>query len=280
MINWINHVKDYQAKNGCSYREALSKAGAAYNRGEVKGGSIKSIGKDIKKTFNRTTKAITKGVNQTVNTIDDVYQKIFNGRIELSPKVKLAIKNNGDAIINSIEIWRNPVQSLMVSALNGLSLGKFGNRFEKEDYNTMFHLGLAIKLSNGRTILLEKNEIINTEINPKKKQGTEVMPITSIPADLTLFELLDNAMKRVGERKLLVYSARDSNCQDFAIALLQSSGIANAENTGFVKQDTKHLFNKLTNLRKITNTATDLGRYVQVVAQGGSLQGKKKRPIY
>jgi hypothetical protein len=167
----------------------------------------------------------------------------------------------------------------MTSVLNGLSLGKFGSRFEKEDYNTMFHLGLFIKLNNGRTILLEKNEIINIDINPKKKAGTASMPVTNIPNDLTLFELLDNAMKRVGERKLLIYSARDSNCQDFCLALLQSSGIANAENTAFVKQDTKHLFNKLTNLRKITNTATDLGRYGQVVAQGGSVRSRKK-PLY
>jgi hypothetical protein len=55
-MSWINHVKQYQAENDCSYRTALSEAGATYNK--VEGGSIKSIGKDIKKTFNRTTKAI------------------------------------------------------------------------------------------------------------------------------------------------------------------------------------------------------------------------------
>jgi hypothetical protein len=280
MSNWVNHCKQYQAENDCSYRTALSEAGATYNKGAIEGGSIKSIGKDIKKTFNRTTKTIVKAVNQSVNTIDDVYQKIFGNVVELSPKVKSAIKQNGSATITAIEIWRAPVQALMVSVLNGLSLGKFGNRFAKEDYNTMFHLSLCIKLNNGRTILLEKNEIINTETNPKKKAGTEVMPIANIPADLTLFELLDNAIKAVGERKLLIYSARDSNCQDFAIALLQSSNIANAENTAFIKQDTKKLFNKLTNLRKITNTATDLGRYGQVVAQGGSMRGRKKQPLY
>jgi hypothetical protein len=285
---WLSHVKSYQQENDCTYKEAMSRAKSTYNK-DMNGGSISSIGKSINKTFNRTSKTINKGVtrtanqsvnaltkvvNKSVNTIDDVYQKIFNGRVELSPKVKLAIKNNGSATITNIQIWRNPVQSGIIKALNVVSLGKFGRRFAKEDYNTMFHLGLAIKLNNGRTILLEKNEIINIDINPSKKKGTEEMPVHQIPPNLTLFELLDNAMKRVGERKLLIYSARDSNCQDFALALLQSSNILSSENSIFIKQETKHLFDKLTTLRKVSNSLTDVGRYAQVAVQGGNVKKK------
>ena len=32
MNDWIKHVKAYQAKHGCSYKEALQKAKATYKK--------------------------------------------------------------------------------------------------------------------------------------------------------------------------------------------------------------------------------------------------------
>jgi len=42
MNSWIKHVKAYQAKHGCSYKEALQGAKASYKKG---GGMFEDIAK-------------------------------------------------------------------------------------------------------------------------------------------------------------------------------------------------------------------------------------------
>lgn len=39
-MSWINHVKAYQKKNGCSYKDALKRAGASYRGAGVSGGDF------------------------------------------------------------------------------------------------------------------------------------------------------------------------------------------------------------------------------------------------
>jgi len=39
-MSWINHVKAYQKKHGCSYKEALKRAGASYRGSGVSGGDF------------------------------------------------------------------------------------------------------------------------------------------------------------------------------------------------------------------------------------------------
>lgn len=41
-MSWINHVKAYQKKHGCSYKEALKRAGASYRGSGVSGGDFLS----------------------------------------------------------------------------------------------------------------------------------------------------------------------------------------------------------------------------------------------
>ena len=53
----------------------------------------------------------------------------------------------------------------------------------------------------------------------------------------------------------LTYSARDNNCQNFVLSLLQANGLSNERNILFTKQSTTALFS--TEMRKLTNTISD-----------------------
>jgi hypothetical protein len=96
-----------------------------------------------------------------------------------------------------------------------------------------------------------------------------------IPEGLTLEFILDNARKIQGG-KFFKYSARDNNCQDFILAVLNGSNIGNQSDREFVKQDTKSLFGNMTGLRKLSNTVTDIGAKVNVITQGKGLSKKKQ----
>ena len=83
--------------------------------------------------------------------------------------------------------------------------------------------------------------------------------------------LLSNANELMGDHRFFKYNAKTSNCQDFNLALLKGIQLANPENTQFIKQDTKKLFEGLNFTRKFANSTTDLGADVQVLLQGGEL---------
>ena len=56
MSEWINHVKQYQAEHGCSYKEALKCARCSYKKGSIEGGKF-----NLKKTVNKGAKGVNKG---------------------------------------------------------------------------------------------------------------------------------------------------------------------------------------------------------------------------
>ena len=85
---------------------------------------------------------------------------------------------------------------------------------------------------------------------------------------LSINILLQNTRDKMGG-SFLSYSARDNNCQNFILALLQSNFLDNPRNVLFTKQSTSDLFD--VNLRKITNTITDIAQKIDIIREGGSL---------
>jgi hypothetical protein len=67
----------------------------------------------------------------------------------------------------------------------------------------------------------------------------------------------------------LSYSAYSNNCGQVVMAILRANGLDNSQNTLFVEQTTKHLFTG--ELRRITNTITDIAGALDIVRQGGNV---------
>jgi len=74
----------------------------------------------------------------------------------------------------------------------------------------------------------------------------------------------------------LTYNAAHNNCQVFILSVLKANNIGNQQDYDFVKQDTEELFNDLPNLRKLTNSITDLGGLANNLVYGDGLKIKKK----
>jgi hypothetical protein len=74
--------------------------------------------------------------------------------------------------------------------------------------------------------------------------------------------------------KSLTYSAFDNNCGHFVMAMLRSSNLSNPSNILFVEQTTVHLFTP--QLRKITNTVTDIRGKIDILRRGGDIKPKKR----
>jgi hypothetical protein len=69
------------------------------------------------------------------------------------------------------------------------------------------------------------------------------------------------------------YSAKDNNCQDFVMGILNGNKIGSDEDRKFVKQDTDQLFQGDNNmLRRISNTVTSIGAKANVITTGAGVK--------
>jgi hypothetical protein len=251
----------------------------------VKG--VKNIGHTIVHKTNETTNTIkhnaNKGVEDLKTKMDELKAKaieakdkagkyinaVVKGRTELPPKVRDILSKYGDNIIDTITICRTPVPGILTGALSALSGGAFGKALKNAPYDKLFHLFLRISIDNGMVLSMEKNEVINMDIDPPIPKDTETKPV-NIPLGMTSNELMEGA-KRVQGGKFLGYSARDNNCQDFILAIFNGCNIGNQEDRDFIKQETKSLFGDNVGLRKFSNTITDLGGIANTVMTGAGL---------
>jgi len=234
---------------------------------------LTEVGEKGRKLANQTKKAIVLGANQAVDAVGKYTRVVAYGRKDYPPKVREILAKYGDDVITSFTLKRTPVEKVLTSILSAVSGGEFGRRLANAPFDDVFHLFLEMRTASGKRIAFEKNEVINAELDPPKRDKEESRTISPAPSDIPLSTLLDNAKRMMG-KKYFTYSAKDNNCQDFIVAIMKSNGIGTEEDIKFVKQDNKELFRDLPYLRKFANTLTDLGAKVDEITQGAGYNKK------
>jgi len=220
-----------------------------YNSIEEKKEAIKRQ----KREYARRRKAKGEGFVNFVSSL-------ITGRKTLSPKVNKILEKYGNEVIVSANIGRSPVQGIITGIIKIVS---------STPYDKLFHLFIELKLNSGVKLILEKNAVINMDVN-KTISNAEIIQVPNIPNTLTVNELLENTKKAMGD-KFLPYESKSNNCQYFIMAVLNSNGLNNPELTKFVKQDTEDIFKNPT-FKKFADVITDIGGRADVVLQGGDLQ--------
>jgi hypothetical protein len=229
-------------------------------------------GKGLIDDFKKGVKSVTKKAEKGLEIAKDYGSAIISGRNDFPPKVRALLAKYGDETVVEYKLKRTPVSKLLTSALSGVSLGAFGKRFKRSEFDDLFHLFLEMTTSSGKRLSVEKNEVINMDLSPPSRDKEEVKNITDNIKELTINDIMETTKKYMGDKKFYGYSARDNNCQDFIVALLKSNSIGGDSDITFVKQDTKSLFEKLPFLRKFSNTITDLGASVNVITTGAGIE--------
>jgi hypothetical protein len=219
-------------------------------------------------------KQILSGISQqlpesAIKTEVDYTKTVVYGRDDFPPKVREVIKEFGNKPIGKLTIVRHPLADWTVEALNFASFGEFKKRYENEPYEKLYHLGLLITFFDNTSILIEKNEVINTVVNPKIESADEVKPIKHFPQGLTLNIMLEGAKERLGDN-LYKYNAGVNNCQSFVNSLIYK--FSDIEEDRFVKQNTEQLFKGLPVFSKVVNSVTDLGAKVNEVTEGTGIK--------
>lgn len=201
-------------------------------------------------------------ISRIQNTVDS----LRGNRIGISPSVDRFLDEHGNEPITQLVISRNIINPLITGTLNILS----PNFKKKNNNNPLYHLKILIK-TDKTALSVEKNERI-TISRYQINKGAENMNV-NIPNGLSLNILLDRTKQLMGG-KFLTYSSYNNNCQSLILGILQSNNLSTPQNVLFTKQSTQELFTP--QLRKITNTITDIAGKVDILRQGGDIKPKNR----
>jgi len=219
-------------------------------------------------------KNIKSNVKDFIGDVKEYADTVLHGRDDVPPKVRQIVKQFKDVPIVGITINRTPVNPMIIKALNLVSQGHFGSKLEDSPYDKLFHLSIFCKLQNGKTVKLEKNEVVNADVNPSVSKDADLEVVGNLKQGLTLKGLLQGGEQFMGN-DFLPYNAVHNNCQDFIMGLFKGSNIGDASDFKFIKQDTKEFFKGKDQkyVRRIAKYVTDLGGKVNEIIYGHGMTG-------
>ena len=173
---------------------------------------------------------------------------------DFSVNANSMLRNYGDEKIVQLTIGRVELSSALRLLLNITSMGEFNKRLAETDNDKLFHLFLYIKTERSNFIV-EKNDVItiSRKAVPNKSQVMNV----AFSQNLTMNSMLEKTRNYMGN-KFFTYSGKDNNCQFFIDSILKSNHLSTSENSKFILQDTRHLFENNPKFRKLSNTVTDV----------------------
>ena len=210
----------------------------------------------------------------------DVFKPI---KTDYNNTSKATIQNFGNKKIVSLEVIRSPIQKIVTNLLNTITFGKW-SKVVKENYDQLFHLGLKVGFSKSKNIkeyiIIEKNETVNISQNLSNYQeGSESLPVY-VNKQITLNEVLNNTLNKIGKDKYFLYNAKNQNCQIFIKDLLETNRFLNKDLQNFILQDAKAIIEQMPSyVEKTMNVVTDLGAKINQVTGGNYNKLTKKQLI-
>lgn len=266
-LYWVvDSTGKHYSKEGLPKEKAHAQQRALYaaeGRGEMHGeGFLGDLYSKAKTAVQRITKVATKGVRENY-----------------PPSTRRMLEQLGDGQIVELAVRRDPIQSLLNTALNAITLGKWNEMRQKLSFDKLFHLGLVAKVKKaGRShnIIIEKNEVINIANAKRPSSDTEFKPVAMPYGPILLSELMKKGEQAKGSAFFL-YDAFHNNCQDFILGLLKANDLATEEVSSFVKQPLEDLVKGLPSYtQKIARGVTDLGAAANYVLEGEGSHRKLK----
>jgi len=197
---------------------------------------------------------------------------IFSRKLDFSNKIKKILKEYGNENIVSIRIGRRPINKLVEKAFNIISIGKWNELRNQYYYDKLFHLFLIITLQDGTKLSLEKNDIVNMNVNDSRcsEKNVDCIEIEYPQNSMTVNDLVMKPLDRIGKNNYFVYDPFKLNCQIFIKSVLETFGLYNSNINNFVYQDLTNIIKNLPFYVKWTGKAvTDISAFGKKISGAG-----------
>ena len=185
------------------------------------------------------------------------------------------LRQYGDLKVKRLTIYRTPIMKVLDKVLNLISLGQYQRLKKEHGFDELFHLALIADVGN-KTLVIEKNEVINVNTSYKTSDKTEKMDVDLRGKNFTINQMFEIGRKQQGDKKWFLYDPWTNNCQFFIKFCLEAVGLYNLKEKNFLFQDISELQAKLNPITKaIAKGITTTGAIVNKLTG----QGEKKKII-
>jgi hypothetical protein len=198
-------------------------------------------------------------IKSPLQTIRNLFSRNLT---KLSNHSRDTLASYGNIPIVQIEVIRSPVERIINTLVNFISLGKWNELKAKYGYDKLFHLGIVFTLSTGQKIIMEKIDIVSISPNISTNKDTEYLNIP-INKEYILNKIVDDTQKLMGLDRFYDYNAFTENCQIFCKSILLSQQLYSKEADKFIFQDLSNIQNELPQyVPKIMKGVTDTANVV------------------
>lgn len=181
----------------------------------------------------------------------------------------------GNYTIKHMQIYRTPISTLLNSALNLISLGKWNDLRSKYGFDKLFHTALVCDIG-GKNIIIEKNEVVNISTQYKTSKDTETFNIDMSNKSFTINDMIMSCKKRMGDKDFFDYDAFRNNCQVFIKNMLESVDLYTTDVSKFLFQDLSEIYSKLPSYTsKIAKLITRAGAFISRLKGDGNDEEKQ-----
>ena len=201
----------------------------------------------------------------------------FLRKLDFSNKIKKILKKYGDKKILAIRVGRRPISNMVEKAFNIISLGKWDKLRKKYYYDKLFHLFLIITLEDGTKLSLEKNDIVNIDVNDSRcsQKNVDCIEIEYQQNSISVTDLIKKPLNRIGKEDYFIYDPFELNCQIFIKSILETFGLFNTNVKNFVYQDIRNIIKELPFYVKWTAKAlTDSSAFSKKISGAGNKQNE------
>jgi hypothetical protein len=215
--------------------------------------------------------AIRSRVQHIKERIQGVVKSITGTRDNFKPSMRAHLEKDGDTPITGISIARTVLGRTFTKVLGMIQ--KLGNHIPNVPHDYLFHVFAIIKLSNGSSYIIEKNQDLNmVKYSPRPNQ--EVVALSSVPSGLTMNKMLETTINKVGKERVFHYSAFSNNCQRFLMDLLESNNVSLSQSEkSFILQDVSDLVPSWG--KKLAQILTDTKNRLDMATEGYGLSKKQ-----
>lgn len=188
----------------------------------------------------------------------------LKGEPRLPKSFRNTLNTYGNAVIQKIEINREPLSNLAEGLMSVITAGKW--KEIRKNYDKIYHL-YAVLYTNKGKIYLEKNQTPILYAGAPSR-GKENESLTIDVDDIPVAEFIQKTITRMGLKDYTTYDGFKLNCQNFIRNHLAANGLLTKEADNFVYQDTQELINNTPSFSQwLGQKVTDVAGYADKAYQ-------------
>lgn len=196
---------------------------------------------------------------EAVNPLGVMDRIIDTGFLKYDAKTAAFLKKHGSGDIETLVVRRAPIAEALNSAINAISLGTWNATRGQYNYDKLYHLSLIV---NGQ-YSIQRLSRVSITLKDADSPGSEFMdvPLPPYGESLTMNQMLQTTLRRVGPQTFFKYDSFRNNCQNFVFNLLVANNLMTPGLEAFILQPMDELIKKQPGyLSAVARTATHIGQ--------------------